>query len=342
MFPLDLISQRPPSLWRYEEALPAIPPQARVSFQEGFTPLMPYRVGKTEVMLKLDFLFPTGSYKDRGATVLISQARLEGITSVVQDSSGNAGCSIAGYAAHAQMSCTIFVPADTSPAKIAQIEMYGAKIVKVQGNREDTARACLDASKTTYYASHVYNDLFLEGTKTFAFEVCEQLTSPKNRSIGWDCPDAVVLPAGNGTLILGCYKGFTELLAAGVINKMPKLIAIQAKNCAPLYHAFHDLPAPEKWDTTWAEGIAIAEPKRAIEMLEAVRNTQGTFLMVEEEAIKTQLFELARRGFYVEPTSACVIAGLVKYESICTKPEKIVSVLTGTGLKATEKIQKII
>lgn len=331
-FPIDLIQKRPPTLWRYEEALPAIPAQERVTFHEGFTPLVPFEVGKTEVLLKLDFLFPTGSYKDRGATVLMSQAKKEGVQFVVQDSSGNAGCAIAGYSAKANIGCKIFVPADTSPAKIIQIELYGAEIVKVQGDREATAQACLHEAQTAYYASHVYNDLFLQGTKTFAFEVCEQL--------GWQAPDSVVLPAGNGTLILGAYIGFAELLQAGIIAKMPKLIGVQARNCAPLY-ALHSRQVLPAWSPTLAEGIAIATPKRGQEMIDAVQKTGGTFVAVGEADIEATLFDLARKGYFVEPTSACVVAGLAQYVATLQEPEKIVSVLTGTGLKASEKLQKL-
>jgi threonine synthase len=331
-FPKDKILQRPPSLWRYAEALPTIAEMHKVSFQEGFTPLVPYLIGAQTVWLKMDFLFPTGSYKDRGATILMSQAKQEGISFVVQDSSGNAGCAIACYAGKAQIGCKIFVPADTSPAKILQIEMYGAEIVKVQGDREATAQACLEEAKTQYYASHVYNDAFLEGTKTFAFEVWEQL--------GWQVPDSVVLPAGNGTLLLGVYKGFSELLQAGEIAKTPKIIGIQAGNCAPLYHQFWQRPSPT-WQSTLAEGIAIAQPYRAQEMIDAIQKTGGTFLIVNEQSIQSELFTLAKQGFYVEPTSACVVAGLKQYAQSLTLPEKIVSVLTGSGLKATEKILKL-
>ena len=337
-FPTARIAQRPPSLWRYEEALPAIPHEARITFQEGFTPLVPYAVGKARVWLKLDYLFPTGSYKDRGATVLISHAHTSNIKHVVQDSSGNAGCAIAGYAGKAGIGCKIFVPADTSPAKIVQIRMYGAEVVLVEGDRQATAEACLAAAQNTYYASHVYNPLFLQGTKTFAYEVCEQM--------GWKAPDVVVLPAGNGTLLLGAYIGFQDLWKAGMITKLPRLVGVQAANCAPLYEAWQHNTIPNSSyiaTPTLAEGIAIAQPYLGNQMLEAVRETGGNFIAVGEEAILKQLVELARQGYYVEPTSACVIAGLTTYLQNYTLPAdaQIVSVLTGTGLKATEKILKI-
>ncbi len=335
-FPLDLIAKRPPTLWRYEEALPALPIEDRVSFQEGFTPLLPYQVGKTQVFLKLDYLFPTGSYKDRGATMIISHAQKLGVTSVVQDSSGNAGCAIACYAAKAGIACKIFVPADTSPAKIVQISMYGAEVVRIQGNRDATAAACMDFAQKNevYYASHVHNNLFLEGTKTFAYEVCEQL--------GWQAPDALVLPAGNGTLLLGAYMGFQDLLKTGIIVQMPKLIGVQAQNCAPLYAEWAGEPIPDCQTPTMAEGIAIAKPYLASQMIEAVRQTQGSFITVGEADIKKQVVYLARQGYYVEPTSACIIAGLEQYVATQSKTAVIVSVLTGIGLKATDKLAYLV
>ena len=152
------------------------------------TPLEQVNIGGREILMKLDFLFPSGSYKDRGATVMISQALAMGVKQVVQDSSGNAGCAVAQYCARAGIGCEIFVPASTSPAKLVQIEAYGARLNLVPGSREDTAKAAMKAADHTYYASHVWNPFFFQGTKTFAYELCEQL--------GWKAPDTVILPAG--------------------------------------------------------------------------------------------------------------------------------------------------
>ena len=203
---------------------------ATVSLGEGMTPLLTLQIGGREVLVKQDHLFPTGSYKDRGASVLISQVKSLGIRQVVEDSSGNAGCAIAAYCAKAGIGCDIYVPKDTAPAKLAQILSYGATLHKILGSREDTAAAVMEAAQTHYYASHSWNPFFFQGTKTFAYEVCEQMD--------WQAPDIVVLPVGNGTLLLGAYIGFKELVNSGIIHRIPCLIGVQAEGCAPLAKAF--------------------------------------------------------------------------------------------------------
>ena len=187
------------NLWRYQKALP-VDSASIVSLGEGMTPLLKLEVMGREVLIKQDHLFPTGSYKDRGASVLVSQIKSLGIRRVVEDSSGNAGCAIAAYCARAGIACDIYVPADTSPAKLAQIESYNATLHKIPGSREDTAEAVMAAAQTHYYASHSWNPFFFQGTKTFAYEICEQLN--------WKAPDYVLLPVGNGTLLLGASIGF--------------------------------------------------------------------------------------------------------------------------------------
>jgi len=324
--PQEIGSQKP-TMWRYRGAIPIDHDDHIVSFDEGYTPLIPVRFGNTKVLIKQDQLFSTGSYKDRGAAVLISKAKELGVTRVVEDSSGNAGCAIAAYCAQAAIACTIYVPQSTSPSKLAQIVAYGADLVQVPGNREDTAAAALEAAQKVYYASHSWNPFFLQGTKTFAFEVCEQLS--------WRAPDAVILPTGNGTLLLGAYIGFRDLLRAGLIGHMPKLIAVQAANCAPLYHAFHEgnLKSMASGGSTIAEGIAIAQPVRGPQVVQAVRDSGGSFVTVEESEIEASLRDLGRRGHYIEPTSAAATAAVVKYVRESPPEQVIVSVFSGHGLK---------
>jgi threonine synthase len=261
-----------------------------------------------------------------------------GIRRVVEDSSGNAGCAIAAYCARAGIACTIYVPEDTSPAKVAQIQWYEADLCRVPGTRQDTADAVMAAAEHTYYASHSWNPFFFQGTKTFAYEVCEQL--------GWRAPDALVLPTGNGTLLLGAAIGFGELRDAGIVHRVPRLIAVQAENCAPLVRAFREeLPGTTQAGAgsgpTLAEGIAIAKPIRGAQIVEAVRESGGTFLAVPEDEIVRALRAMAAQGFYIEPTSAATIAGVEQYLPEAGMDETIVSVFTGHGLKATEKMLKL-
>jgi len=337
VFDLAKIARRKPTMWRYREAIPIAEDNAIVSFDEGFTPLTEVVFEGKTVFIKQDHLFPSGSYKDRGASVLVSKIKELGIREVVEDSSGNAGAAIAAYCARAGIGCTIFVPEHTSAGKLAQIQLYGAKLNKVPGTREDTARAALRAAEKTYYASHSWNPFFFHGTKTFAFEVCEQL--------GWRCPDTVILPAGNGTLLLGAYLGFQELRQAGITYRIPAIIGIQAENCAPLCRALQnsltEIPKV-KGGETMAEGIAVAEPVRGKQILNAVHQSGGRFIAVSEAEIKESLLEMCRQGHYIEPTSAAAIAGIKKYLPESRPGEVIVSVFTGHGLKATEKMLQLL
>jgi threonine synthase len=256
---------------------------------------------------------------------------------VVEDSSGNAGCAIAAYCAKAGIACDIYVPADTSPAKLAQIEIYNAMLHKIPGSREDTATAVLAAAQKHYYASHSWNPFFFQGTKTFAYEICEQLN--------WQAPDYVILPVGNGTLLLGASIGFNELKKAGVIQQLPRLIGVQSDGCAPLVKAFAERVYPAPWidkKDTLAEGIAIAHPVRGEQILSAVRESEGKFVSVSDDEIGRMVVWAGRQGFYIEPTAGAAIAGMVKMINEIPENKTIVSVFTGHGLKAGEKILKLL
>ena len=319
-------------MWRYREAIPISRDENILSLGEGFTPLEEMDFHGHQVLLKIDYLFPTGSYKDRGATVLISKAKELGIKKVVEDSSGNAGSAIAAYCARAGIACEIYVPQATSLAKLVQIQVYGAHLKRIEGSREKTAQVAMEAASETYYASHCWNPFFLHGTKTFAFEIWEQM--------GWKTPDVLVLPVGHGTLFLGAYIGFKELKEAGMVKRIPRLVAVQSASCAPLYQAFRrgwkETGAIKKRETV-AEGIAIAEPVRGRQILEAIRETDGEILTVTEREIGVAMREMGLRGHFIEPTSAATIAGLKKYPKHIKK-EVIVSTLTGMGLKAAGKM----
>ena len=326
-------------MWRYREAVPIEKNDNIISFAEGFTPLLEFAINDKPVLIKQEQLFSTGSFKDRGASVLISKIRELGIWKIVEDSSGNAGSAVAAYCAAAGIECDIFVPEDTSKAKLAQIELYGATLHKIPGTREDTSKAVRKAADIFYYASHCWSPFFFHGTKTFAFEVCEQL--------GWKAPDTVILTVGHGSLLLGAYIGFEELCSAGIIEKIPRLIGVQAENCAPLYKTFKEnlKKIPKiKGQKTIAEGIAIAVPVRGDRILAAVKQTGGYFIAVSEKEIKQSLMGMCRRGYYIEPTSAAAIAGIEKYlrqqeeEQVANAGEIIVSAFTGHGLKAGDKM----
>lgn len=333
-FPLKKIEKRKPTMWRYREALPIEQDKNIVTFKEGFTPLVEEEFTGKKVLLKLDYLFPSGSYKDRGASVLISKVYELGLKRVVEDSSGNAGAAIAMYCAKAAVACDIYVPEKTSLGKIVQIEKYGAMLHKIPGTREDTAKAVWNAAQTTYYASHYWNPFFFHGTKTFVFEVVEQL--------GWKPPDTLILPVGNGTLLHGTYLGLKELYRENIIDSLPKIIGVQAEHCAPLAQQWKkhkdtidEIPIKE----TIAEGIAIANPVRRKDILHAVKETKGDIITVQEQEIIDALHDTMKKGYFIEPTSAVAVAGVKKYRM--KKDEVVVVPLTGHGLKTTESFFKI-
>ncbi len=320
------------SLWKYIDALPFANEDCwqEVTLGEGDTPLI--AVDKN-LYAKADYYMPTLSFKDRGAVTLIAMAKKLGVKRVVADSSGNAGTAIAAYAARAGIACDVFVPAATSDKKIKQIEAHGAVIHKIPGTREDTAKAAIDMVESTnlFYASHIYNPLFWEGTKTYFYEVFEQFEE--------GMPDAFIIPVGNGTLLIGAYIAFKELLSWGLIDRMPKILAVQAENCCPIAKAFHDdksMVTPVENTGTLAEGIAIAAPARGAEILKAVRETGGDILGVSEESIINARKAMAAKGIYVEITSAANYAGYLdyvkKYPEL--KEQRVVFPLCGAGIKS--------
>ena len=325
------------SLWRYRAMLPVKREDGIISLGEGLTPLVETQIYGARIHCKLEFLNPTGSFKDRGIAVLINVLRELGVKRVVEDSSGNAGASLAAYAARSAyyaarsgIEAEIYVPAYASPNKLAQIAVYGARLVKVEGPRERAAEAAQEAAaQGAYYASHYYNPFTLEGLKTIAYEIWEQL--------GERAPDNLVLPVGQGTLLLGAYRGFKHLLAAGLIEKLPRLFAVQAEPCAPLHEAYRrglDNAFPIEKNETVAEGISIARPVLGRQILAAVRETGGAVLAVSDEETLRAHDQLARRGLYVEPTSATAIAALLQLRDLIKDEELTVVPLTGSGLKS--------
>jgi threonine synthase len=333
-FPLKKIQKRKPNLWRYREALPIENDKHIISFDEGFTPLVQEEFSGKKVFLKQDHLFPSGSFKDRGATVLISKVHELRINNVIEDSSGNAGAAIAAYCAKANITCDVYVPEKTSQGKLTQIQQYGAILHRIPGSREDTAAAALKRAQTTYYASHYWNPFFFHGTKTCIIEIVEQL--------GWKAPDSIIIPVGNGTLLLGMYIGLQELYKEKIIDSFPKIIAVQAENCSPLAQAWkkhHKTKRPHILKETIAEGIAISNPVRATEMLSAITETNGDIITVSEQEIIDSLHQIHQKGHYIEPTSAVALAGFRKYHM--KQDELVVIPLTGHGLKANETFRII-
>lgn len=321
------------SQWRYAAALPLeLNP---VSLGEGCTPLLDVRIAGVDLKVKPEWFNPTASFKDRGTTVMISLLARQGVTDILEDSSGNGGASVAAYAAAAGIKAKILAPESTSEAKTLQSRMHGAALELVPGPRQATADEAVRQSSQHFYASHNWHPFFLQGTKLIAYEIWEDL--------GFRAPDAVLLPAGAGSLALGCSIGFGELLRAGEITRMPRLLIAQPERCSPLARAFaagERAVRPARWEPTVAEGTSIAQPVRDVEVLAAVRESEGTIVAVPEDAIGPAVRTLAAHGLYAEPTSAIVIAALPQLA--LTPGELIVTVLTGSGLKAAATMDRIL
>jgi threonine synthase len=330
----DQIDTATRSLWRYRAAFPFAVDDP-ITLGEGMTPLIPRTVAGVRVLLKCEWFNPTGSFKDRGASVMLSLLRAQGITHVLEDSSGNGGAAISAYAAAGGMAATILAPASTSPAKTVQMRAHGAAVELIPGTRQDTADAAVARSETVFYASHNWHPFFLHGTKTLAYELWEDL--------GFRPPDNIIVPCGAGSNVLGCEIGFSELLRAGQIECLPRIFAAQPANCGPIAAAFlahSDTPVETEILPTMAEGTAIAQPVRLREVLGTLRETHGGAVTLTEKEIAEATLDLARVGIYVEPTSAQVAAAFGKLlETGTITPEQTtVLVMTGTGLKATPRI----
>ncbi len=322
-------------MWRYRAMLP-LPANAQpVSLGEGGTPLLTFHFPPSTFHLppstfhfppstfhlKCELLNPTGSFKDRGMSAAVTALRAVGARELVEDSSGNAGSALAALAARAGLPATIYTPADAAPAKLRQIEAYGAQLVRIPGPRRAVSAAAQAAvERGAAYASHIWQPINLAGQATTAFELWEQLDRR--------APEAVVVPVGQGTLLLGLYWGFRSLLEGKCIDRLPRLIGAQPEMCAPLVY-----PERTEWScATVADGTRIAEPVRCKQILAAVRETGGALVAIPDDETLQARKQLAHAGIYVEPTSALAVAALTHFTY--SPDETIVAVLTGHGLKS--------
>jgi threonine synthase len=264
---------------------------------------------------------------------MLSLLRQQGIQSVLEDSSGNGGSSVAGYGAAGGMRVKVLVPESTSPAKIVQVRAYGADLELIPGPREATEAAAIEQSSDIFYASHNWHPCFLQGTNTLGYEIWEDC--------GFSAPDNIIIPASAGSNLLGCHIAFTELMCSGEIDKSPKLFVSQPANCSPLHGSFQagaNGIVDSDFRPTVAEGTAIKRPIRLPEMLNALRESGGGTVAVDETEIVNASLKLARQGLYTEPTSAHAAAAVGKLvESGAINPsDQTVIILTGTGLKTTQ------
>ena len=320
-------------VWAPEDPEDAEP----VTLGEGSTPVIRlerwaamHSLG--EVFAKLEHLQPTGSFKDRGAAVLAARARALGARRLVEDSSGNAGASMAADAARAGLACTVYAPAAAPTAKLRQMLACGAELRRVPGSREDVAAAAMhDHADRAYYAGHNTNPYFLHGMRSFADEVINWFAA--------DPPEHLIMPVGGGSLYAGAWLGFAAARDAGRIRRLPALHIAQAAGCAPLAAAAEqgaEDAVPVARQPTIAGGIIIEHPARGPLILRALRDSGGAAVAVADDAILAARRELSTlEGLDVEPTSAAAFAGLLALRARGALPAdaRVLVAVTGAGWK---------
>lgn len=330
---------RPLSVWKYREILPVNSDRAITSLGEGGTGLyhcrrLGKRVGLKNLYVKNEGENPTGSFKDRGMTLAISKARELGKKKMVCASTGNTAASLAAYSARAGRECIVFVPAGkVAGGKMVQVVMHGAKIIQVKGDFDEALVAVVQLCerRRDLYLMNSVNPFRLEGQKTLAYEIHDQLSG--------GVPSTVILPVGNGGNISATWKGFTELQQLNLTKRGPRMIGIQAAKAAPIARAVMQKQSrirPVSKPETLATAIRIGSPVNWTKVLRAIKESDGTAETVTDSEILDAQRQLARdEGIFVEPASAASIAGLKKLTEAreFDATERIVCVTTGHGLK---------
>lgn len=325
------------NMFRYRALLPIDSESRGLPLHIGWTPL--YRasrleatLGLRELWLKDDGRNPTASFKDRASALVVARALEDQRRVITTASSGNAGAALAGMAASVKMPSVIFVPESAPQAKVAQLLIYGSTVFLVKGNYDAAFELCLAASRSFgwYCRNTAYNPFTIEGKKTAALEICEQLN--------WRAPDRIFVSVGDGNIIAGLHKGLSDLLQLGWIDAMPKLVGVQAEGAAACYNAWvagaDDVSAVHA--QTLADSISVDLPRDGRRALRAVRETAGVFVTVSDDQILAAIRELAQEAaVFVEPAAAAAYAGLqvaVRAGQVGSD-ERVVVVLTGNGLK---------
>ena len=332
----DLERSRENSLWRYLPLLPVSDATKLPPLRTGWTPLVsaPGVLGLDRLYIKDESPNPTASLKDRATAVAMARALDENVGAVAAASTGNAGCSLAGFAAATGLPCFIFVPRSAPRPKVAQLLVYGATVFAVDGSYDDAFELATEAIQRFgwYNRCCAVNPFLVEGKKTVAFEICEALR--------FGVPDKVFVPVGDGCIMSGTYKGFYEFMRLGLTRRVPKLIGVQAEGCQPVKRAFDGRCDVEPCEAcTLADSIAVGHPRNWRKAVKAVRASEGEMITVTDDEITAAIGDLARAtGIYGEPAGVTAFAGLRKAveRGEVGRRETVVVLMTGSGLKDTE------
>lgn len=314
----EIIHKGRTGVWKYSGAIPFS--EQPVTLGEGNTPIINTRLDGADLLLKLEYVSPTGAFKDRGASVSLTRAAALGATRVVEDSTGNAGIAASAYAARAGIRARIYVPADAPEGKKGLMAACGSEVVECRTRGEAAERATSELGEEELYVGHAWDPFYLEGMKTAAFEIFEAVGAP----------GAVVTPVASGTLLLGLHKGFRELMGAGMVEEMPRIFGVQGEGCAPIYEDMHG-KVEGGIGSSLADGLRIPDPPRRGEIVDAIRSTKGDVFIVSDPEIAASLRRLHRAGILAEPTSATAFAAFAKNRSEIGGSTLIP--VTGAGVK---------
>jgi threonine synthase len=343
-FHRDWLSRAPLSLWRYLPILPIRDDARLPSLQCGWTPVMEFpevarRWGIANLFVKDDGRLPTGSFKDRSSCVGATKAVELGFDTITCSSTGNAASSCAGFAANLGLKAYIFVPAHAPEAKVAQLRIFKSNVLLVEGSYDQAYYLCEEAARTFgwYNRNCAVNPYLIEGKKTSGLEAAEQLAGR--------IPDWVAVAVGDGCTIAGIWKGFVEMKRFGIIDKLPRLLGVQARGAQPIYEAWQagdELPRPRPAQTL-ADSIAVGQPRNQTKALRAIRESGGAMVSVEDEEILSAMYELARStGVFGEPAGVTGVAGLLRAiaDGTVKKNESVLHILSGNGLKDVRSAMK--
>jgi threonine synthase len=335
---------RPHTIWRYHEFLPLNDPKYRVELGAGGTTLhhtqgLADTIGIKNLYVKDDTVNPTYSFKDRPSAVAVSKALEFGSKAVGCASTGNLAGAVAAHAAKAKLPCYVFIPFDIEPSKVLQATTYGAEIIAVEGTYDETNRFAAQVAQTYHWALANINmrPYYVEGSKTLAFEICEQLA--------WDPPDNIVIPVGSGALLCAIGRGLREFQQVGLIPRTKtRLIGVQPEGCAPIATAFKTKAEdvdPIEYPDTLAKSLAIGDPGDGIYTLQATRNSGGSVAAVSDQAILDAIRLLGKtEGIFAEPAGAVTVAALQSLvdQDVIATDETTVCLVTGNGFKAADTL----
>ena len=333
------------STLRYSEFLPIFDYSKVVSLGEGGTPLIKCNklgrdLGLENLYAKDESRNPTGVFKDRATVIAVTKALEFGRRKVAIASTGNAAASLSAYAAKAGVDCKVFVPESTPMAKVSQAIAYGAKIVQVKGNYDQTYELAVEACEAFdwYNCNPAWNPFRTEGKKTIAYEICEQSE--------WKPPDWVIVPVGNGCNLAGIWKGFKEFYELGFISKKPRILGIQPTGSSPVVTAFREKKDHFESVTpkTLAGALAIGKPKNFVKAIKSLNESKGRAdCVTDDEILEAQSLLARTEGIFAEPGGVAGVAGLVKAirAGLIDPKDRTCCVITGNGLKDPEAPLKL-